>query len=78
MWLKNLETVVWFVKDACARIARTFPNLTWNNYCLSKEVDTHDLISAWLLLWYVHHLGGIFIVICTNYQALDHKGLLHT
>ena len=22
-------------------------------------------------------LGGIFIVICTNYQALGHKGLLH-
>ena len=43
-----------FVKDACARIARTFPNLNWNNYCLSKVVDTHDLISAWLLLRYVH------------------------
>ena len=55
MWLKNLETVVWFVKDACAHIARTFPNLNWNNYCLGKVVDTHDLsISAWLLLRYVH------------------------
>ena len=43
------------MKDACARIARTFPNLNWNNYCLSKVVDTHDLISAWLLPRYVHY-----------------------
>ena len=42
------------VKDVYARIARTFPGLNLNNNSLSKVVDTHDLISAWLLLRYVH------------------------
>ena len=41
-------------EGACARIARTFPCLNLNNNSLGKIVDTHDLISAWLLLRYVH------------------------
>ena len=46
--------VVSLVEDACARIARTFLGLNLNNNSLSKVVDAHDLISAWLLLRYVH------------------------
>ena len=41
-------------QGCCARIARTFLSLNLNNNSLSKVVDTNDLISAWLLLRYVH------------------------
>ena len=36
-----------------ARIARTFRGFDLNNNSLSKVVDKHDPISAWLLLRYV-------------------------
>ena len=41
-------------EGTCARIARTFSGLNLYNNSLSKVVDTHDLISAWLSLRYVH------------------------
>ena len=41
-------------EGTCARNARTFPGLNLYNNSLSKVVDTHDLISAWLSLRYVH------------------------
>ena len=41
-------------EGASARIARTFPGFDLNNNSLSKGVDTHGVISAWLLLRYVY------------------------
>ena len=41
-------------EGTCARIARTFPGLNLYNNSLSKVVDTHDLVSAWLSLWYFY------------------------
>ena len=67
-------------EGTCARIARTFPGLNLYNNSLSKVVDTHDLISAWLSLRYFYLVVffSLFLFVCTNYQALGHKGPLHT
>ena len=58
---KKRERAVRFVKEAYARIARTFRGFDLNNNSLSKVVDKHDPISAWLLLRNVsQHLLVVF------------------